>query len=178
MSDDNDGEAVCNANAKDPATKPTKASKRANSPSSHRKTCDLCHTPKDVLVRCRIDDTLQWRLVCTSKCWQQVSGGEIDGPGKEWYQYGGMWKNRHALVSAKKPKHKANKAVRAWEEEGVRYIVNDKVTHQQREWVCRRTHQSSETTAPGLGYTFWKEEASRTPPRRDDQESHESIGSS
>jgi hypothetical protein len=36
-----------------------------------------------------------------------VSGGVIDGDlkeGREGYRYGGMWKNKHAGVSAKVPK--------------------------------------------------------------------------
>ena len=135
-----------------------KASKRSNSPSSHRKSCDLCHNMCDVLVRCRIDKTLIWHLVCTSKCWKQVSGGEIDGgPGKSYYQYGGMWKNKLAGVSAKKPKQKKNGLISEWNKSGTRYITNDKVKYAGTIWVCRRSHQSSETTIPGLGYNCWKE---------------------
>ena len=82
-------------------------SKRSTSPSSFRKPCDLCHEPNDVLVRCQIDDTMTWHFVCPSKCWKGVSGGVIDGGlDHPCYVYGGMWKNKHALVSAKKRKHK------------------------------------------------------------------------
>lgn len=139
------------------ASAKSKVSKRNNSPSSHRKPCDLCHRPKDVLVRCRIDETLEWKLVCTSKCWKQVSGGEIDGPDYPYYKYGGMWKNKHAGVSAKKPKRKKNEALRSWNGSGTKYVQNDKVVHGERVWVCRRSHRSCETMGPGLGYTYWKE---------------------
>ena len=136
-----------------------KRSKRSNSPSSHRKTCDLCHNPKDVLVRCRIDETQKWHFVCTSKCWQEVSGGEIDGPSKPYYRYGGMWKNQYAGVSAKKPKQKRFSTPKAWSSSRTKYSKNDKVKHIEKVWVCGRSHMSSETTEPGLGCTFWKEEA-------------------
>ena len=66
-------------------------SKRDLSPSFYNKLCDLCHNSKDVLVRCRIDETHKWYFVCTGKCWRQVSGGEIDGPDMPFYQYGGVW---------------------------------------------------------------------------------------
>ena len=113
----------------------------------------------DVLVRCRIDETLIWHLVCTSKCWKQVSGGEIDGgPDRLYYQYGGMWKNKLAGVSAKKPKQKKNNGlIREWNKSEIRYVTNDKVKHAGTIWVCRRSHKSSETTIPDLGYTYWKE---------------------
>ena len=134
------------------------ASKRANSPSSHRKPCDLCHKPSDVLVRCRIDKTLEWKLVCTSKCWKEVSGGEIDGPDKPLYQYGGMWKNKHAGVSAKKKsKCKKTEIPRAWNGCGMKYTTNDKVMHNGEVWVCRKSHRSCETEEPGSGYILWKE---------------------
>ncbi|GAB7361213.1 hypothetical protein MBLNU230_g1276t1 [Neophaeotheca triangularis] len=77
---------------------------------AHRKPCTLCHTPRDVLVRCQIDATGKWHFVCTTGgCWKKVSGGVIDGDGgagRECYRYGGMWKNKVAGVSAKKPKKK------------------------------------------------------------------------
>ena len=131
--------------------------KRKNSPSSYQKPCDLCHTPHDVLVRCRIDETMEWKFVCTSKCWRQVSGGEIDGPDFPYYQYGGMWKNKHAYVSARKPKRSRQQMTRAWNDGGIKYALNDKVMHSRSVWVCRRSHRSCETMAPGLGYTYWKE---------------------
>ena len=88
-------------------TPPPTHRKRPVSPSTFRKPCALCQTLSDVLVRCRIDPTQTWHLVCTKKCWKEVSGGVEDGDSDHpHYQYGGMWKNKHALVSAKKPKAK------------------------------------------------------------------------
>lgn len=78
----------------------------------HRKACTICSSLRDVLVRCQIDSTGKWHFVCPGTCWRNVSGGEIDGDGHEehkWYRYGGMWKNKHEAVSAKKPKKKQNK---------------------------------------------------------------------
>ena len=88
----------------------TKPRKRSPSPANFCKPCALCETPRDVLVRCRIDSTQDWHFVCTRGCWKKVSGGVADGSAEHpWYQYGGMWKNKHALVSAKKPKGKKGK---------------------------------------------------------------------
>jgi len=87
---------------------------RSASPTSFRKPCSLCSTPQPVLVRCQIDSSGTWHLVCPGKCWKSVSGGTIDAAGHEdelpHYRYGGMWKNKHELVSAKKPKRKAKSA--------------------------------------------------------------------
>jgi hypothetical protein len=70
--------------------------------SNYSKPCTLCHTPKDVLIRCQIDETRKWHFVCTGRCWKEFSGGVVDGDGSNtWYRYGGMWKNRHIGVSAK-----------------------------------------------------------------------------
>ena len=91
---------------KDPSTRPPQF-------PDHRKPCTLCQKPRDVLVRCQIDESGRWHFVCPGLCWQRVSGGEIDGDGAEvhqWYRYGGMWKNKHEAVSAKKPKHKKNRS--------------------------------------------------------------------
>ena len=136
---------------------PTSAGKRSKSPLSYRKLCDLCHTPNNVLVRCRIDDTLDWHFVCTKKCWKIVSGGEIDGPDKPYYVYGGMWKNKHAGISAKKPKRKKRVQARDWEGSGTKYVTNDRVSYGEKLWICRKHHHSSETTSPDVGHTFWKE---------------------
>jgi len=115
-------------------------------PESYRKPCSLCHKPRDVLVRCQIDESITntlvstntdpnannnnpdpsssttspssstnqptlkpntWHFVCPGSCWKRVSGGVIDGDlkeGREGYRYGGMWKNKHAGVSAKVPR--------------------------------------------------------------------------
>jgi hypothetical protein len=66
-----------------------------------------------VLVRCQIDESGQWHFVCPGACWKRVSGGVIDGDGSDerhWYRYGGMWKNKHDAVSAKKPRAKNRRA--------------------------------------------------------------------
>jgi len=66
---------------------------RANS-SVGQKPCDICGKSVDLAIRCRIDETLQWKMVC-GKCWHVVSGGVIDGDSQHpHYQYGGLWKNR------------------------------------------------------------------------------------
>lgn len=67
-----------------------------NHPHPHNKPCTLCHTPRPVLVRCQIDDSGTWHMVCPGNCWKSVSGGMEDARGREeefpWYRYGGMWK--------------------------------------------------------------------------------------
>ena len=91
-----------------------KSQNRSKSPSAYRKACDLCYTPNDVLVRCQIEKTGAWHFVCTKKCWKDVSGGVVDGDSDHpHYKYGGMWKNKHAGVSAKKPKPKGKAATGA-----------------------------------------------------------------
>jgi hypothetical protein len=71
-------------------------------PNSHSKPCSLCDRPKDVLIRCQIDETKKWHFVCTGRCWQSVSGGSADGDKKHpLYRYGGIWKNKHDAVSGK-----------------------------------------------------------------------------
>ncbi len=135
----------------------TKAQNRSKSPSAYRKSCDLCHAPNDVLVRCNVDDTSVWYFVCTENCWRKVSGGAIDGtPDHLYYRYGGMWKNKHAGVSAKKPKPKKRVAIRDWQS-CKSYVFNDKVIYNEEVWSCRRSHASSEESVPGKGYSFWKE---------------------
>ena len=85
----------------------------------HRKPCTLCETPRDVLVRCQIDDTGKWHFVCPGACWKRVSGGVVDGDKSEehkHYRYGGMWKNKHEAVSAKIPKKVSRESKRRAEE--------------------------------------------------------------
>lgn len=131
--------------------------KRSKSPSTYRKPCDLCHASNDVLVRCTIDKSSVWYFVCTKSCWQKVSGGAIDGnPDHPYYRYGGMWKSKHAGVSAKKPKRKKPVPFQDWQG-CTRYIFNDKVSYEEKVWICRRSHTSSEAKAPSKGYGFWKE---------------------
>lgn len=73
----------------------------AAEPEKGSKPCSICHGPRNVLIRCQIDATQKWHFVCTGKCWNEVSGGKVDGPGYPNYRYGGMWKNKHAGASAK-----------------------------------------------------------------------------
>lgn len=134
------------------------SAKRSKSPSAYQKACDLCQVPKDVLVRCRIDESLHWYFVCTGKCWKEVSGGIVDGSAeKPYYVYGGMWKNKHAGVSARKPKKRDRATINEWSEAQDEYITNDRVKHQGRIWICRRSHNTSDKNVPGSAYRYWKE---------------------
>jgi hypothetical protein len=79
--------------------KAVKAAKRARREGTApreqgQKSCDLCSKSVDLLIRCRIDETREWRMVC-GKCWKGVSGGVTDGDKDHpHYQYGGLWKKR------------------------------------------------------------------------------------
>lgn len=61
---------------------------------SYDKPCTLCGIPRQVLVRCQIDETDKWHFVCPGKCWHSVSGGVEDAKGLKdeypHYRYGGM----------------------------------------------------------------------------------------
>lgn len=85
----------------------------------------------------------------------------VDGPDKPYYVYGGMWKNKHAGVSAKKPKRKKGVLIEDWNASNTKYVTNDKVRYNERIWVCRKSHQSCETDHPGVGYASWKEDQQR-----------------
>lgn len=62
-----------------------------------QKQCTRCQKSSDLLVRCRIDSTRTWHMVC-GKCWNIVSGGVADGDkAHPNYQYGGLWKNLKRL---------------------------------------------------------------------------------
>lgn len=82
------------------ARKAAKATKRAvregrADPTVGQKNCDLCQRSANTLVRCQVDSTAQWKLVC-GRCWKtdQVAGGVVDGSGSNvHYRYGGLWKN-------------------------------------------------------------------------------------
>jgi hypothetical protein len=58
------------------------------------KPCTLCSKPRDVLVRCQIDESQKWHFVCPGTCWKSVSGGVEDAKGMQdqypYYRYGGM----------------------------------------------------------------------------------------
>lgn len=63
-------------------------------PTDGRKDCTLCHKSKDLLIRCKVDASGTWHMVC-GKCWKDVSGGVPDGDlDHPYYFYGGLWKNR------------------------------------------------------------------------------------
>lgn len=79
-------------------------------PSTSTKLCEGCGKPNDVLIRCRRDDTETWYLLCPGKCWKEASGGKVDGTAETpFYRYGGVWKNKKAATSGKKPKHVLSK---------------------------------------------------------------------
>ena len=51
-----------------------------------------------MLVRCQIDETKAWKMICVKGCWKSVSGGVTDGtPEFPHYKYGGVWKNRRKV---------------------------------------------------------------------------------
>lgn len=74
--------------------KEMKAHKRARRAGEilNLKPCDLCKRDRDLLVRCQIDGTEKWFMVC-GRCWRDVSGGVVDGDAAHpHYRYGGLWK--------------------------------------------------------------------------------------
>ena len=59
-------------------------------PSAGQKQCDVCAKSVDLLIRCTIDQTEGWKMVC-GKCWNCVSGGVVDGDtAHPYYRYGGL----------------------------------------------------------------------------------------
>jgi len=78
--------------------KAAKAARRAQregrgDPTAGNKPCHLCDKSVDLLIRCQVDASLEWKMVC--KCWHSVSGGVVDGDAAHpYYRYGGLWKNR------------------------------------------------------------------------------------
>ena len=74
-----------------------RAKKMGDAPELGRKPCDLCTKEVDLLVRCTIDESQQYKMVC-GRCWPSVSGGVPDGISSDYpfYNYGGLWKNRNA----------------------------------------------------------------------------------
>lgn len=168
------------------------SSNRPPSPD-YRKKCTLCHKKRDVLVRCQIDPSGTWHFVCPGSCWRGVSGGVVDGDqaaGHLYYRYGGMWKNKHEAISAKKPK-KAKKPSRTqsrligevdkeadtgnedrlassneqpplWHDQEARYTKNDQVQWDNSVWICRKSHTSQEGKTPTKAYQLWKEQKGAT----------------
>ena len=68
-------------------------------PSAGQKQCTICSKSVNLLIRCTYDETEQWGMVC-GKCWNDVSGGVVDGDAAHpYYRYGGLWKNRRAQKS-------------------------------------------------------------------------------
>lgn len=75
------------------AAKETRRGKREGKGLS-LKPCNLCGRDRDLLIRCQIDTSLNWFMVC-GKCWKDVSGGVADGDAAHpHYRYGGLWKAR------------------------------------------------------------------------------------
>ncbi|KAL7514321.1 hypothetical protein ACHAXN_011491 [Cyclotella atomus] len=65
-------------------------------PSAGQKQCTICSKSVNLLIRCTYDSTEEWGMVC-GKCWNDVSGGVVDGDAAHpHYRYGGLWKNRRA----------------------------------------------------------------------------------
>eukprot|EP01024_Parvocaulis_polyphysoides_P053708 TRINITY_DN5367_c0_g1_i2.p2 TRINITY_DN5367_c0_g1~~TRINITY_DN5367_c0_g1_i2.p2 ORF type:complete len:128 (-),score=16.56 TRINITY_DN5367_c0_g1_i2:107-490(-) len=94
------GESPEEKAARKAAVKAQKAQKRAKKqglgdPTTGQKECDLCKKGRDLLIRCQIDETQKWFMVC-GRCWNKVSGGVVDGDiDHPHYRYGGLWKNLH-----------------------------------------------------------------------------------
>jgi hypothetical protein len=84
------------------AKKAAKAARRAvregrAEPTLGQKPCELCARECDLLIRCAIDSSSTYRMVC-GRCWKlpTVAGGVVDGDGSNpHYKYGGLWKNHH-----------------------------------------------------------------------------------
>jgi hypothetical protein len=69
-----------------------------NNSSKGNKRCDKCGESRSMLVRCQIDETKAWKMICVKGCWKSVSGGATDGtPEFPHYKYGGVWKNRRKV---------------------------------------------------------------------------------
>ena len=61
-----------------------------------QKKCDGCDGMCDLLIRCTVDESGKWNMMC-GKCWRDASGGVADGDADHpHYKYGGLWKNRRA----------------------------------------------------------------------------------
>mmetsp|Transcript_63658 Transcript_63658/g.75328 ORF Transcript_63658/g.75328 Transcript_63658/m.75328 type:complete len:284 (-) Transcript_63658:67-918(-) len=85
------------------AKKAMKAARRAQregrgvDPTAGQKQCSLCQKSVNLLIRCTVDESGAWKMVC-GKCWNDVSGGVVDGDDQHpHYRYGGLWKNRRAV---------------------------------------------------------------------------------
>ncbi len=66
-------------------------------PEAGRKCCETCGKSVDLLVRCQVDESRRWFMVCGA-CWGVHSGGVPDGDAAHpFYRYGGVWKNLHKM---------------------------------------------------------------------------------
>jgi hypothetical protein len=130
-----------------PASDPTQTTAQAPaSATDGRKPCTLCSRPCNVRIRCQIDASGKWHLLCPGRCWKSVSGGIVDGDGNEgheFYRYGGVWKNKKEGVSGKKKKGRGRGKddggeegggegreggrVVSWRDGGVKYSKGDRV---------------------------------------------------
>ena len=74
------------------AAKADRKAARAAPIEASYKPCHLCVGAHPLLIRCRIDASGAWCMVC-GKCWKKVSGGVTDGDAAHpHYAYGGLWK--------------------------------------------------------------------------------------
>ena len=83
------------------ALKAQRRARREGQDTGGQKGCDLCSKGVDLLIRCQIDDSKEWKMVC-GRCWKtpEVAGGVVDGDGQNsHYRYGGLWKNLHRAVA-------------------------------------------------------------------------------
>ena len=74
-----DAGEVSAKDARKAAKKAAKAARRAKregraSPTEGQKDCTVCGKGSDLLVRCQIDSSGTWEMVC-GRCWTGVSGG-------------------------------------------------------------------------------------------------------
>ena len=79
------------------AAKAEKRARREGTASHGQKSCDMCTRSVDLLIRCQVDSSKEWKMAC-GKCWKspEVAGGVVDGDGTNpHYRYGGLWKNLH-----------------------------------------------------------------------------------
>ncbi|EED92795.1 predicted protein [Thalassiosira pseudonana CCMP1335] len=68
-------------------------------PTAGQKQCTICNKSVNLLIRCTYDSSEEWGMVC-GKCWNDISGGVVDGDAAHpYYRYGGLWKNRRAQQS-------------------------------------------------------------------------------
>jgi len=88
--------------------KALKAAKRerkrspAAAAAAKQKPCDICQRQVDLLIRCTVDQSQEWKMLC-GRCWKDASGGIPDGDEDHpHYRYGGLWKNRSAQVTMPK----------------------------------------------------------------------------